>query len=175
MRKIMDAFGNLIDPFNLTPNDFNVEVVAQALSRICRFRGQTTEFYSVAQHCIAMSRIFDDLDLKKWGLAHEFFEGLTGMDIPSPIKHGEQFKEYRDAEERCLNQVADIFNLSKPLPEAIQVADKRMMVTEALRFMSSENYDWTQIAKPYHIGVICEPMSFKEAQKAFLDEWYKYF
>ena len=171
MTHVMNASGKLINPFDLKVEDFDVRVVAQTLSRICRFWGQTTEFYSVAQHCLAMEALFENLDLKRWAMVHEIFEGLTGMDIPSPIKHSEHMVHYREAEDRCLLQAADIFGLSKPMPEEVKIADKRMMVTEALRFMSSENYDWTQLAKPYHIGVIGTTMSPKEAEIAFLAKW----
>ncbi len=44
MTHVMNASGKLINPFDLKVEDFDVRVVAQTLSRICRFWGQTTEF-----------------------------------------------------------------------------------------------------------------------------------
>ena len=175
--KVMNSSGRLIDPFNLEDEDFNINVVALTLSRICRFWGQTTEFYSVAQHCLALESIFDNynIELKRWAMAHEIFEGLTGMDVPSPIKHSPHMTDYVAAEEKCLQQAAKIYGLSTPFPQEIKIADKRMMVTEALRFMSSENYDWRQIAEPFKISVIKAPLSSEKAQEAFLEKWLELF
>ncbi|WP_187648722.1 hypothetical protein [Nitrosophilus labii] len=173
--KVMNASGRLIDPFNLQPEDFDPRIIAQTLSRVCRFWSQTSEFYSVAQHCLVMESLFDDIELKKWALGHEIFEGLTGMDIPSPIKHSPAMESYRRAEERALEQLADIYGLPKPMPKAIKLYDKRLMVTEALRFMNTVNFDWTQIADPLPLKVIGKPLSMAEAQQQFLVRWYELF
>lgn len=153
--EVMNASGNLIDPFNLQKKDFDPKVIAQTLSRVCRFWGQTRRFYSVAQHCLVMVRIFEgNTELQKWALIHEVFEGLTGMDVPTPIKKSHEMAPYRKAEERCLLQAAEIFGLTPPMPEEIKIADKRLMVSEALVLMNSENYDWAQLAEPYGEEVI---------------------
>lgn len=62
---VMNASGKMIDPYCLKPEDFDPKIIAQTLSRICRFWGQTSEFYSVAQHCLAIESLFDDLELKR--------------------------------------------------------------------------------------------------------------
>lgn len=175
MKSVMNASGMMINPYNLNPEDFDPNIIAQTLSRICRFWGQTSEFYSVAQHCLAIESLFDDLELKRWAIGHEVFEGLTGMDVPSPIKHSPAMQSYREAEDRALDMFADIYGLSKPTPQAIKIADKRMMVTEALCFMNSENYDWLQIAQPYELSVIGRPLDMKEAEVAFLARWNELF
>ena len=173
--KVMNASGRLIDPFNLEDQDFDPRIIAQTLSRICRFWGQTTEFYSVAQHCLVLESVLQDKELKKWALIHEVFEGLTGMDIPTPIKHSPHMEDYRVAEDKALEQAAKIFNLTPPVPEEIKVYDKRLMVTEALRFMNTSNYDWKSIAKPLPIFILGTPLGMKEAETAFLNRWYELF
>lgn len=172
---VMNASGRMINPYELNTVDFEPRIIAQTLSRTCRFWGQTSEFYSVAQHCLIMEELFEDLDLKKCALGHEVFEGLTGMDVPSPIKHSPAMNEYRNAENKALEMFAEIYSLSKPMPDEIKVADKKLMVTEALRFMNSVNYDWTQIAKPYNLSIIGKPLSMKEAEIAFITRWYELF
>ena len=97
------------------------------------------------------------------------------MDVPSPIKHSPAMNEYRNAENKALEMFAEIYSLSKPMPDEIKVADKKLMVTEALRFMNSVNYDWTQIAKPYNLSIIGKPLSMKEAEIAFITRWYELF
>jgi len=172
---VMNASGRLINPYDLKVDDFEPRIIAQTLSRTCRFWGQTSEFYSVAQHCLIMESLFDDIDLKKWALGHEVFEGLTGMDVPTPIKHSSQMDGYRVAEDKCLDMFADIYSLSKPMPKKIKIADKKLMVTEALCFMNSHNYDWKQIAKPYKLSIIGKAMDMKEGEIAFLTRWYQLF
>jgi len=172
---IMNASGRLINPYDLKPEDIEPRVIAQTLSRICRFWGQTSEFYSVAQHCIIMESLFEDITLKKWALLHEVFEGVTGMDVPSPIKKMKEMQFFREAEEKALELVSKIYNLPYPLPEEIKIADKRLLVTEALRFMNSTNYNWRQIAEPYPLKIIGKPMDIEEARVTFLQRFYELF
>lgn len=173
--QVMNASGCLINPYDLKDSDFDPRIIAQTLSRVCRFWSQTSEFYSVAQHCLVMETLFDDIELKKWAMLHEIFEGLTGMDIPTPVKHSPEMESYRIAENKALLQAAHIFSLEPPVPEKIKVMDKRLMVTEALRFMNTVNYDWTQIAEPLPLSIIGKPMDMKEAEIAFLTRWYELF
>jgi len=173
--QVMNASGCMINPYDLKDEDFDPRIIAQTLSRVCRFWSQTSEFYSVAQHCLVMETLFDDKELKKWSMIHEVFEGLTGMDIPTPIKHSPEMGSYRIAEDKAINQAAKIFNLTPPMPKEIKVMDKRLMVTEALRFMNTVKYDWTKIAKPLPLSIIGKPMSMKEAEVAFLTRWYELF
>ena len=172
---VMNASGKMINPYDLQESDFDPRIIAQTLSRVCRFWSQTSEFYSVAQHCLVMESLFDDKELKKWAMLHEIFEGLTGMDIPSPIKHSKEMENYRIAEDKAIEQAALLFGLEPPMPKKIKQMDKRLMVTEALRFMNTSNYNWTQIAKPLPLSIIGKPMDMKEAEIAFLTRWYELF
>lgn len=171
----MNASGKLINPYDLKDEDFDPRIIAQTLSRVCRFWGQTSEFYSVAQHCLIMEALFDDVELKKWAMIHEVFEGLTGMDVPTPIKHSPEMQSYRDAEDKALSQAAKIFGLTPPMPEMVKIIDKRLMVTEALRFMNTQNFQWEDIADPLPLSIIGKPMDMKEAEIAFLTRWYELF
>jgi len=173
--QVMNASGKMINPYELKDEDFDPRIIAQTLSRVCRFWSQTSEFYSVAQHCLVMETLFDDVELKKWAMLHEVFEGLTGMDVPTPIKHSKEMDSYRFAEDKALEQAAKVFGLTPPMPEEIKIIDKRLMVTEALRFMNTANYDWIQIAEPLALSIIGKPMNMKEAEVAFLTRWYELF
>lgn len=44
---VMNASGKMINPYDLSKDDFDPRIIAQTLSRTCRFWGQTSEFYSV--------------------------------------------------------------------------------------------------------------------------------
>ncbi len=52
----MNVFsGHRIDPLHIKEDDIYLEDIAHALSQICRYGGHSKDFYSVAQHSIAVS------------------------------------------------------------------------------------------------------------------------
>jgi len=52
--RVIDLAGAMVDPGVIHLDD-----IAGGLSRICRFAGQTTTFYSVAQHAMLVSAIVE--------------------------------------------------------------------------------------------------------------------
>ena len=75
----------------LDPDVASIDIldIAHGLSNICRFTGQTSVFYSVAEHCMHVSSIVEartgDPYLTLGGLLHDAHEAYTG-DISSPMK-----------------------------------------------------------------------------------------
>ena len=176
--KVLNYQGKLIDPLNLQDSDFeNIGMqLAVILSRVQRFWGQCRESYTVAQHCLSLLDYFDSNELKKWWIAHEVYEGLTGLDIPSPIKHNPAYKPYKEAEDRALQQFARLYGLTPPVPKAIKIADKDVMVLEAEILMPyNPNVDWRAngnkpIGKLYKLGA-----NEEEIKKDFIAAWQNLF
>ena len=54
---IQTSSGRYIDLLAPSSGDIAIEDIAHALSHIARFNGHTSEFYSVAQHCVLCSRV----------------------------------------------------------------------------------------------------------------------
>jgi 5'-deoxynucleotidase YfbR-like HD superfamily hydrolase len=80
---------DLADPESQVPN---VDDVAAALAKICRFGGHTTRFYSVAEHCVhvsyavgAAAGIAAHPGLLLLALLHDAHEAYTG-DRVRPLK-----------------------------------------------------------------------------------------
>jgi hypothetical protein len=74
--------------FNPLAPTFNIEDIAGGLSRKCRFNGQCSRYYSVAEHSLLVSKLMqeeyggDPLE----GLLHDASEAYL-PDVPSPYKH----------------------------------------------------------------------------------------
>jgi len=95
--EVLNYQGKLINPLALKESDFdNLGMqAAVTLSRIQRFWGQCREPYTVAQHCLSMVDLFEgDKELQRWAIGHEVYEALTGMDVPSPVKHSPAYAPY---------------------------------------------------------------------------------
>jgi len=88
--------GKFIEPLNPKWEDLDVIDIAHGLSNICRYGGQSSEFYSVAQHSVYVSYNCGEDALN--GLLHDGSEAYLG-DVPRPIKHTPQYSFYRDVEE----------------------------------------------------------------------------
>ncbi len=106
--------------FDFDDPKVDIEDIAYSLSQICRFGGHCRPFYSVAEHCIAMSYLCKH---KRWGLMHDAAEAYTG-DIITPLKS--KLKEIRTIEDRILLEVASTFGLEWPIPLEVKEKDQTM-------------------------------------------------
>ncbi len=119
---------DLIDP---SPLDIEVEDIAQGLSRVARWNGQTTGLwaYSVAQHSLLVESLV--LRIKpglppRWRLAallHDAPEYVVG-DLITPFK-AVIGQDYKALELRLLAAVHQRFSLPAALPEEVAALIKR--------------------------------------------------
>ena len=180
--KVLNYQGKLLDPLNLVESDLdNLGMqLAVTLSRVQRFWSQCRESYTVAQHCLSLVKQAEEDNLntnvQKWLLAHEAYEGLTGLDVPSPIKHSPAYKPYLEAEEKCLTLFAKRYELTPPMPKIVKTLDKRVMVTEAEALMPyNEEVKWRDMygepyAKLYKLGA-----KNNEIRNDFISKWLELF
>jgi hypothetical protein len=91
--------GSVIDLRDPDMSLINIEMVAHALSQICRFSGHCNSFYSVAQHSviIAYSVASARGDLALPALLHDASEAFLN-DLTRALKHSPEMKPYRDLE-----------------------------------------------------------------------------
>jgi hypothetical protein len=79
---------NVYSPNQFKACEVRVSDILDGISKICRFNGQVSEFYSVAEHSVLVSRIAELLDDEEAvipALFHDAHEAYSG-DIPTPHK-----------------------------------------------------------------------------------------
>lgn len=173
--------GRLVDLRNPDADEIDISDIAHALASICRFTGQTGEFYSVAEHSVLVSREVPE-ELALAALLHDAHEAYIG-DISRGMKGALWCDELQEAnvELEAVNwRIASIvrhrFGVSGDDHPEIDEADNRMAATEFFQLWTPRARErlggefTSRFAEPYeHIRFECLSPFF--ATKAFL---YRY-
>jgi len=153
--------GKKFYPFAPQGKDIAIEDIAHSLANQCRFNGHSIVFYSVAEHSVEVSH-----QVKKcnalWGLLHDAAETYLS-DIVRPIKRFVTFYDadsyfhlwFKTAEEAILQKIGERFGCAWPMPEAVDVADLRMLMTERLQLFDDRQPAWGELdgVEPYDIKI----------------------
>lgn len=172
-------------PLDPRPSEFRIEDIAGPLSRICRFGGRCSPFYSVAEHSLLVMRIVEEAhpDIALQALLHDAAEAYLG-DVISPLKEWLVFWGPCErkptsaafdfaAMERHLH-TAILIGLGVPVPSTadaaiIKQADEIALATEARQLMGDP--EWGRIAEPRAERLAA--MDHAAAQRAFLAAFYR--
>ncbi len=167
----IETFSGL--PFQpLTPRaeDIRIQDIAHALSHQCRFAGHTRVFYSVAEHCVRVSRLLDVCGHPRTvvlqGLLHDASEAYL-VDIPKPLKESEVFAGYREIEGYLQAMIFEAFELPPRESRLVRTADAVLLATEARDLMPYRSEHWCDLPQPPLTEKIV-PWSSAEAERAFL-------
>ena len=175
---------DLIDP---SPLDIEIEDIAQGLSRVARWNGQTGGdwAFSVAQHCLLVERLVATGRPRmepRWALAallHDAPEYVIG-DLISPFKAAVGI-DYKAMELRLLGAIHVRFGLPPELPDRISQRIKRadraaayleatrlagFAEAEARRFFGRPTARQAEIA-----GDLLKPLAARQAKSAYLDRF----
>lgn len=121
--------------------EFTIEDIAHGLSNICRFTGQSQNFYSVAEHSVHCSHLVPAADALE-GLMHDAAEAFIG-DVSRPLK--QLLPDYKVIEERVEHAIAERFGLRYPWPPSVKHTDAKMLRAEQHQLMQCDD-DWACLA-----------------------------
>jgi len=161
-------------PMNPVMSDIRVADISHGLSNICRFTGQVSQFYSVAQHSFLASFVVPE-EYAMAALLHDGSEAYLS-DVSSPVKRSEGLAGYRVIEERLQNMIYRRFGVD-PFDtecfEAVKYADALMLSCEfrALlpnapdRLDDEGDFDHVTI---FDVSPVFRPWTPEEARSQFL-------
>lgn len=166
MTTLVTYTGSLIDPHNPDPFAISIFDIANALSRICRFSGNTPKFYSVAEHSIRVSKLVPD-HMALEALLHDATEAYLG-DVPAPVKN--MLPDYKEVEERFQNAIDIRFGLPALQSPEIKMADYQMLLIENQELMRHPDLPVPDVKEiPYYASE-----SMEQTVEDFLSFFVKY-
>jgi len=167
----MTSTGRLFPLLQPHTFEFDIEEIAHALSRICRYTGHTRQFYSVAQHSVYVSGLVPD-EYKLEALLHDASEAFLG-DVSSPLKA--LLPEYKAIEAAVEKAIAKQYGLPFPLSPTVKTADLAMLVNEKRDLMPLGHDDWWPRPESMaHRGVKVQPLGPTTSKMLFLDMYHRY-
>lgn len=170
---IQTASGAHVNPLAMTAGDLWIDDIAHSLAMTCRFRGHTSEFYSVAQHSVLVSRLVEP-SLTLAALLHDAAEAYLG-DMSRPLKYHDSFAQFRAYEEAIELLVNYRWHVDVR-DRRIKHADLLMCVAEMRDLMPHVTPEGDNLAlQPEADRLVpdIKPWPWKTARHAFLTAYNK--
>lgn len=156
-------------PMDPRVEEVNIVDIAHHLSLQCRYAGAVRRFYSVAEHCVLMTRRLKYIgageNVQRWALLHDASEAYM-QDLIRPVK--ENVTGYREIEAKIMAVIAEAFELIGPEPEGVRQADHRMLNDEREQNTHPSPWLWAGPQEPF--GVRLEYWPPAAAELEFLRE-----
>jgi hypothetical protein len=147
---------------------FKLGDIAHSLSMQCRYTGHTKLFYSVAEHCVLMSRYVEDPDCKIVALYHDAVEAYVG-DLATPLK--QCLPEYKVIEEEVEQRLFTWLGYNPPprVKKLVKMLDTRIMLRERNVLLPDRGH-WIEdeVVTPLDIDIEC--WSPARAKKEYLKQ-----
>ncbi len=144
---IATATGGYINLSNPNPADIRLVDISKALSKLCRFSGHTSKFYSVAEHSVRVAaylRHTGHMPLTQLaGLLHDSSEAYLG-DVCTPLKN--IMDEYKVLERRMEYAVERRFGVKVIGRADIKVADMTLLAYEKYHLLPHDDEQWPCLA-----------------------------
>ena len=140
------AYFDLLDPAG---SAFTIQDIAHGLSHTCRYAGQCSGFYSVAEHSWHTSFLVPE-HLQLAALMHDAAEAFIG-DVTRPLKS--LLPDYKRIERVIEHAIAARFGIVGMHAAEVKHADLTMLAAEQAQIMPSHADAWAVLG-----GVIPAPV-----------------
>lgn len=163
------ASGLLINLNGPTEAMINIEDIASALSKICRFGGHSNAFYSVAQHSVLVAALAPDY-LCREALLHDAAEAYLG-DVIKPLKNM-LGAAYEELEFEFMKVIIRKFKLDTDRLWEVKQYDKEALQIEHEAFIMGRHDKWFGNMKKVNLSPGAWPHD--DARRKFM-AFYKIF
>lgn len=160
--------GNRFYPLEGRIDQIDIEDIAHGLAFQCRFNGQTSSFYSVAQHSLMVARLVPK-NYYKAALLHDAAEAYLG-DVVKPLKA--ILGDYGRIEAVVTSLIGQAFSVSFEDDGSIKKADWIALATEKRDLLPNSTEPWSYLEGIEAEAVPLVPMGPLEAKTAFLSAWF---
>lgn len=114
--------GASFDPLNPDPKLMTLDVIAAAAANMCRYAGQISSFFSIAQHQVLVAALGPrDSAAQRCGLLHDGDELFGLPDLPTPVKPF--FPEYVNAQHRIGTALDSVYGITAADHKRTKYAD----------------------------------------------------
>ena len=167
------TFGGLyFDLANPTPEQVELKTIVATLSRLVRFGGHSPGFYTVAEHCVKMTRLARRQhrtdSFQRYCLLHDASEAYT-IDLPKPLKI--MIPDYSLIESRVMLAIVDKFGLNVSDLPGVKALDLVMLKSERHAMWPEDDTLWTGFTTvEIDEGFFPEYWEPHQAADEFLDE-----
>jgi uncharacterized protein len=157
--------GTRMDLANPSLESISITDIANSLSKICRFTGHSTKFYSVAEHCVRASHIPKGYEAQFATLMHDAHEAFCG-DVSSPLKA--LLPDYKTVEAKLQQIVRERYAISHENDDIVRTCDLKMLATEKRDLMANSHTYWDILKHVEPLTVAITPWDHALAKKMFL-------
>jgi uncharacterized protein len=164
--RIMLASGSwfdLLDPWN---SQFTIQDIAQGLGNICRYAGQCSQFYSVAEHSLHVSSIVPSYKIE--ALMHDAAEAFLG-DVTRPLK--QLLPQYKKIEKSVEKAIFARFGLDYSCLVSFKKIDLSVLAAEQEQIMPAGTDYWTSESEVTPAPIVVNFLSPSDATQKFLETY----
>lgn len=168
----MTLSGKLLDLNDIKPDELDLFEIANAIANQGRYNGQTKMYYSVAEHCVNLTRYAKrqglSIDLQKALLMHDASEAYCG-DIVYHLKAELPF--FKKIENKILSSVYVKFGIdnSAPIMAEVHRLDRAICKDEMSQLLGAvDPVSLDMGLSP--LGIKVKGWSPQEARETFLRE-----
>lgn len=145
------------------PYVFDASAISAALAKLCRFTGHVSDFYSVAQHSVHVSRIVPP-EFAFEGLMHDAVESVLG-DVSTILKR--RLPDYKALEHTMEKAMRAQFGLPDVMSPVVKQADLIMLATERRDLMPLTLESWAILRGVPALEEHIDPWGWSRARREF--------